>query len=111
MRWPCCPIRSRAPAITSRTSFTDAFTAESGTNALVVASAMSRASVVFPVPGGPQKITDDSRSASISRRSGRPSAEQVLLSDHLVEPGRTQARRERSLSSQPLGGRRGEEVI
>jgi hypothetical protein len=35
----------------------------------------------------------------------------MLLSDHLVEPGRAQARRERSLSSQPLGGRRGEEVI
>ena len=65
----------------------------------------------MPVPGGPQKITDDSRSASISARSGRPGAEQVLLADHVVEPRRTQARRERSLARQPLGGRRGEEVI
>ncbi len=110
MRWSCCPIRSRAPAITSRTSFTEALTADSGTNALVVASAISRANVVFPVPGGPQKMTDDSRSASISRRSGPPFGEQVLLTDHLVEPRRAQARRERSLSSQPLGGSRGEEV-
>ena len=63
------------------------------------------------MPGGPQKITDDSRSASISGRSGLPSAEQVLLADHVVESGGPQARRERRLSSQPLGGRRGEEVI
>jgi hypothetical protein len=34
----------------------------------------------------------------------------VLLPDDLIETGRTQTRRERSLSSQPLGGRRGEEV-
>ena len=35
---------------------------------------MSWASVVLPVPGGPQRITDDSRSASIRVRSGRPAA-------------------------------------
>src|SRR4029077_9848542 len=52
---------------------TDAFTADSGKNALVVASAISRASVVLPVPCGPHKMTDDSRSYSISRRSGFPS--------------------------------------
>ncbi len=39
---------------------------------LAVVPAMSRASVVLPVPGGPQRITDDSRSASIRARSGRP---------------------------------------
>ncbi len=33
---------------------------------------MSWARVVLPVPGGPQRITDDSRSASISARSGWP---------------------------------------
>jgi len=35
----------------------------------------------------------------------------MLLTDHLVEPRWPQARGERSLSSQPLGGRCGEEVI
>ncbi len=64
----------RARSRTSRTSFTDALTADSGSNALAVVSAMSRASVVLPVPGGPQKITEDSRSSSMSARSGRPGA-------------------------------------
>ena len=35
---------------------------------------MSRASVVLPVPGGPQKMIDCSRSRSIASRSGRPGA-------------------------------------
>jgi hypothetical protein len=34
----------------------------------------------------------------------------VLLTDDLVESGRSQTRGKRCLSSQPLGGRRGEEV-
>ncbi len=110
MRCSRCPSRSRAAAITSRTSFTDAFTADSGTNALVVASAISRASVVLPVPGGPQKMTDESRSASISRRSGRPSPSRCSWPDHLVEPRWTQTRREGRLSRQALGRGRREEV-
>ena len=66
---------------------------------------MSRAMVVLPVPGGPQRITDDSRSASMSARSGLPGAEQVALADDLVEgagpqPGR-QRRRRASRSSAP----------
>ncbi|MDQ1358833.1 MAG: hypothetical protein QOG44_3206 [Acidimicrobiaceae bacterium] len=69
---PCSPIRCRAPAMTSRTSFTPAVTAESPTNARRVAPAINRARVVFPVPGGPQRITDDNRSASIRARKGRP---------------------------------------
>ena len=39
-----------------RTSFTDVLTADSGKNARRRALAISRASVVLPVPGGPQKI-------------------------------------------------------
>ncbi len=49
-----------------------AVTAERVSNALAVAPATSRAMVVLPVPGGPHRMTDDSRSASINVRSGRP---------------------------------------
>ena len=69
---PCSPRRARARSAASRTSFTPAVTAESGSNALLVAPATSRAIVVLPVPGGPQSTTDESRSASMSTRSGRP---------------------------------------
>ena len=72
MPWFRWPSRSWARAATSRTSFTVAVTAESCSNALAVVRAMSWAMVVLPVPGGPQRITDDSRSAWISARSGRP---------------------------------------
>ena len=67
---PCSARRRRARSTTSRTSFTPAVTAESCSNTLLVVAAISLASVVFPVPGGPHRITDDIRSASISRRSG-----------------------------------------
>ncbi len=33
---------------------------------------MTCASVVFPVPGGPQKITEERRSDSMSVRNGLP---------------------------------------
>ena len=69
---PCSPMRARARSATSRTSFTPAVTADSGSNAFSVAPATRRAIVVLPVPGGPQRITDDSRSASMSTRSGLP---------------------------------------
>ena len=64
----------RAAARQSRTSFTPAETAERGTNAFFEASATRRASVVLPVPGGPKKIADDSRSDSMRRRSARARA-------------------------------------
>ena len=57
---------------------------------------MMRASVVLPVPGGPQRMIDCSRSRSIASRSGLPGAEQVLLPDELVEGPRPH----------PLGERR-----
>ena len=72
MPWPRWPRRSSARAEASRTSFTVAVTADSCSNAFDVVRAMSWAMVVFPVPGGPQRITDDNRSAWISARSGRP---------------------------------------
>src|SRR5205823_2998756 len=61
-------------AVVFRTSFTPAVTADMVTNSLLVARAISMASVVLPVPGGPHRITDDSRSASIRLRSGLPGA-------------------------------------
>ena len=81
----CSASRRRASAIASRTSLTPAVTADRATNALAVAPAISRARVVLPVPGGPQRITDDSRSASIRARRGRPGRQQVVLADDLVE--------------------------
>jgi hypothetical protein len=37
-----------------------------------VAPAMTWAKVVFPVPGGPKRISEDTRSASIARRRSFP---------------------------------------
>ena len=55
-------------------------------------AAMACARVVLPVPGGPQRITDDRRSASTSVRSGCP-APARLLPDDVVEGPRPQPRR------------------
>src|SRR5690606_21594145 len=55
------PYRSRAEraaSITSRTSFTPAFTADSSTNLRPELCAIACARVVFPVPGGPHRITE-----------------------------------------------------
>ncbi len=70
--WPCSPRRALARATTSRTSLTPALTADSVSKERAVTPAMRRARVVLPVPGGPQRITDVSRSASIRRRRGAP---------------------------------------
>src|SRR5947209_88071 len=70
-----CPevrVRLVAPAITRRISATLLSTPLSRTNLACVISAMIWASVVFPVPGGPERITDGKRSASIARRSNFP---------------------------------------
>ena len=69
---PCSPSRWRARSMTSRTSLTPAVTALSCSNARLVLPATARASVVFPVPGGPQKMALVSRSCSTRRRSGLP---------------------------------------
>ena len=61
---------------------------------------MSRASVVLPVPGGPQKMIDCSRSRSIASRSGRPGADQLVLAFDLVERARPH----------PLGKRYGSRI-
>ncbi len=55
-----------------RTSFTLPPTAEKGTNRAFVIAATIRASVVFPVPGGPQSINDGTSSETIAVWSGEP---------------------------------------
>src|SRR3989344_2899678 len=54
-------------------SFTPLVTALSWMNSAFVASAIIFASVVFPVPGGPAKMTDVRTSCSIALRNGVPS--------------------------------------
>ena len=69
---PRSPRRRRACSATVRTSFTVADTADSGSKWLAVERATTRAREVLPVPGGPHRMADVSRSASIRVRSGRP---------------------------------------
>ena len=64
----------RAAATISRMRGTPSDTALNGTKALDVVVATSRASVVLPVPGGPQKIMDPGTPRSIASRNGRPGA-------------------------------------
>ena len=73
VRCPCAPSRSRALAITACTSAFPEETAESSSNTDCVPAATIRASVVLPVPGGPKKSDDETRSSSIARRSAAPS--------------------------------------
>ncbi len=75
----CRPNRSRsraACAITSRTSFTPAVTADNSTKRRPDAPATRCANVVFPVPGGPQRIADSGPAGppdpSTRRRNGLP---------------------------------------
>ena len=72
VRTPFPPSRSFARAMTARTSSTRADTADSSSNAPPVRAATIRAMVVFPVPGGPNRIIDGDRSSSIARRSADP---------------------------------------
>ena len=79
--------------MTARTSLTPAVIAESSTKRLLVALETTYARVVLPVPGGPQRITEDGPAGppraladqSAQRRAG---LQQVLLADDLVEDAR-----------------------
>ena len=62
-----------ACSMTARISRMPLVTALKSTKADFVRLAMMRASVVFPTPGGPQKIREGTRSPSMRRRSTFPS--------------------------------------
>ena len=92
---PRSPSRWRAPSIVARTSFTPAFTADICSNARAVLPATARASVVLPVPGGPQNSTDDSRS-DLDERPQRPTwSDEVVLADDVIDRARPQPGGER----------------
>src|SRR5207237_8101145 len=63
----------RASAISTLMSLIEVLVAENGTNRARVVLAMIRASVVFPDPGGPQRIIDGMRSLAMALRRKRPS--------------------------------------
>src|SRR5690349_14646379 len=70
---PVCPRRCSDSAITLRTSAIPTCTANSSSKWACVVWATIRASVVLPVPGGPKKIIDPTRSSAIARCSALPS--------------------------------------
>ena len=72
---------------------------------------MTSATVVFPVPAGPHSTSDDTWSASISRRSGGARPQQVILPDDAVEGSGTQASREGLPAPQIAAGSIGEEAV
>ena len=69
---PCAARAVRAASTAARMSFTPAITADNAMNSALAALAMRRASVVLPVPGGPQRINECSCPASMLAESGFP---------------------------------------
>ena len=93
--WPVFSRRLAAAASTRRMSATLDSTPLSRSNLLLVWRAMICASDVLPVPGGPKKISDWMRSASMARRSNWPGARMCDLPGKLVEVARAHPRGER----------------
>ena len=98
-------LRSRARAITSRTSARPACTADSSSNAASACWAARRASVVLPAPG--RAVQDHAvRLAGLERCAQRGAGrEQVLLADELVERLRPHPRGERPVRRRAVLGR------
>ena len=71
--WPAAATW-RARATASRMSLMPACTAESAMNSASQAAAISRASVVLPVPGGPHRIIECRARAAMASYSGLPGA-------------------------------------
>ena len=74
VRVPASRRARSASAMISRRSRTPAETAESVAKCERVWRAMTRARLVLPLPGGPQKMQEGTLSASIARRSGASSS-------------------------------------
>ena len=99
------------PSIVVRTSLTPAFTADSWTKARAVLPATARASVVFPVPGGPQQQHRRQPVALDEGAQRSAGADEVFLPDDVVERARSQSGSEgRPLQTEFVGGG-GEEVV
>ncbi len=92
---PPVATESRASSIASRSSLTPLVTALSCRNRAPISSASSRASVVFPAPGGPYRMIDPSRSTFEQPPQQPPVAQQLLLPDELAERTRPHPRRQR----------------
>ena len=111
MPWPCSPRRARARSATSRTSFTPAVTADSGSNALL-GGARDEAGDRRLAGAGRSPEHDRRQPVGLDERPQRPAGpEQVLLADHLVERAGPQPGRERSPPLEALGDRSAEEVV
>ena len=72
---------------------------------------MTWAIVVLPVPGGPHRMTDDSRSDSMSDRSGLPGPSRCSCPTTSSSGPGSESGRERGLTDQPVLGGRGEQVL
>ena len=66
--------RAAAVATTRRMSATELSTPDNRSKVARVVRAMTSAREVFPTPGGPWKMAETSRSASMARRRSRPGA-------------------------------------
>ncbi len=72
VRRPSRSLRSSAARSASRTSFTPARTALIASKWAFVRRRITKARVVLPEPGGPQRMSERSWSCSMARRRGRP---------------------------------------
>ncbi len=94
VRLPSSSSRFEASSMISRMRLTPTLLAFSRTKCRLVCLAISSASVVFPVPGGPWKMSEVTASAWSIRRSSFPSPKYVQLPRKLRQRPRAQAHRQ-----------------
>ena len=103
VRCPVCRRVACARAISSLISLMPDSTALKATKRACVRSAISRAMVVLPVPGGPQKISDCSDVGLDRLAQRRARREHGLLADDLVERARPHALGQRRVRASGCG--------
>ena len=104
LRCPDRPRASRAAWMAARTSAVPALTAESCANRASVSAAITRASVVLPVPGGSPEEHREELPALDGRTEHAARAHDAVLADELGERAWPHARRERRLGRAPFVG-------
>ena len=102
--------RSRAPSRAALRSFTPLVTALSDTNSSSTVFASTRARVVLPVPGGPQRTTEPILPRSTTARNGPPSPVRCGWPTASSSVRRTQPFGQRGAPGQVLDARFVEEV-